>query len=526
MSLRATSLGAVALSALMVITACDGTNGDDENGTIVISTPEPTEPLTPGLADDAGVGIVDQLYAGLTVVGDDGQVAEEVAASVESEDSETWTITVDEGWEFSDGTPVTAQSFVDGWVDAATNGEDDVVRLVFGGVRGIGAIRNDDAESFEGVEVEGDTITVQLAEADPDFPGRLSHRYFFPRAEADLEQQAEAGQAPIGNGPYVVEEGDWDAGASMVLTVNDAYEGARAPSNEGLRFEFHEELDDAFAALEDDDVDLVMGATRPVDSEDGLVAVHEPGPALQSLMIPEWLPRFGGEEGVMRRRAVSLSIDREALVEEVFAGAHTPASDLTTPLLPGFNDELEATEFLEFDPERAAQFWSNANDIEEFEGPLTLGYNGDADHAAWIEPMGEQISEALDIEVDFREFDTFEGVRNAVVDRSEDAAFRIAWQGEYPSALDYLAPRFVTGASSNGGDYSFGGVDNVLREARQADDSEEYDSLIDRAQQRLLSDLPVLPLWYIGVTGVADEDITGVRATWSGSFEFSALTRD
>ena len=38
-----------------------------------------------------------------------------VASSIESDDNQTWTITLNEGWTFHDGTDVTAQSFVDAW---------------------------------------------------------------------------------------------------------------------------------------------------------------------------------------------------------------------------------------------------------------------------------------------------------------------------------------------------------------------------------------------------------------------------
>lgn len=527
MSVRGRALATVAVTAALVLAACNGTDEEPEDTMVVVSTLEPAEPLAPATVDDAGAGILDQLYAGLTVVDEDGRIQTEVAETVESEDLATWTITVADGWEFADGTAVTAQSFVDGWVEAARAGGTEVVDMVFGDIRGITAVREGEAEGFSGVTVEDSTITVELVAADADFPARLTHRLFYPRSEADLGAEPAVGELPVGNGPYQAGDGGWEAGTSLDLAVNEAYEGARVPRNEGLRFAFHAELDDAFAALEDGEVQMIVGATLPDGADgDGLVSVKEPGPALQSLMIPEWLPRFGGEEGVLRRRAVSLAIDREAIIEEVFAGVHTPALDLTTPLLGGFRDDLEATEFLVADPDRAQRFWSQAEDIEAWEGPLTLAYNADGGHEAWLEPMAAQISEALGIEVELQEFESFEALADAVVERDEDAVFRIGWQGEFPSALDYLVPRFTTGAPSNGGDYSYEGVDAVLAEAAEADDAAAQDDLIARAQQRLLSDLPAIPLWYIGVAGVAEEGIDGVRATWSGSFEFSQISRD
>ena len=44
-----------------------------------------------------------------------GVVYTGVADSITSEDTTTWTVILEDGWTFHDGTPVTAQSFVDAW---------------------------------------------------------------------------------------------------------------------------------------------------------------------------------------------------------------------------------------------------------------------------------------------------------------------------------------------------------------------------------------------------------------------------
>lgn len=106
----ALSIGALAL------TACGGggdNGGDTEgggngDGEMVINAhgTEPQNPLVPTNTNEVGGGhIVDAIFAGLVSYNTDGSTELEVAESIESEDNLTWTITLAEGWTFSDGSP-------------------------------------------------------------------------------------------------------------------------------------------------------------------------------------------------------------------------------------------------------------------------------------------------------------------------------------------------------------------------------------------------------------------------------------
>ena len=78
---------------------------------------EPENPLVPGnTTEDQGNQVVSSLWTGLVQYDEKGGVAYTgVADSITSDDSTTWTVTLKDGWTFHDGTPVTADSFVDAW---------------------------------------------------------------------------------------------------------------------------------------------------------------------------------------------------------------------------------------------------------------------------------------------------------------------------------------------------------------------------------------------------------------------------
>ena len=87
--------------------------GDDFVSNIV--EPEHLFPTTSN--ESEGIAVLRALFKGL--IDYDPETLEPfnaVAESIESDDGgQTWTITLAEGWTFHDGSPVTAQSFVDAW---------------------------------------------------------------------------------------------------------------------------------------------------------------------------------------------------------------------------------------------------------------------------------------------------------------------------------------------------------------------------------------------------------------------------
>ena len=91
-------------------------SGAETSGVVLANGTEPQNPLIPANTNEVGGGrIVDLLFAGLVYYDESGEVHNDVAKSIETEDSQTYNVTLNEGLTFTDGTPVTASSFVDAW---------------------------------------------------------------------------------------------------------------------------------------------------------------------------------------------------------------------------------------------------------------------------------------------------------------------------------------------------------------------------------------------------------------------------
>jgi oligopeptide transport system substrate-binding protein len=529
----ALSLGALAF------TACGGGGGEAEgdqgaDGEMVINAHgvEPQNPLVPTNTNEVGGGhIVDAIFAGLVSYNTDGSTELEVAESIESEDNLTWTITLKDGWTFSDGSPVTANSFVDAWNYGADPENAQLNAYFFNPIEGTDDEGSStDGDTISGLEVIDDlTFEVTLKEAAADFPDRLGYSAYFPLPEVAFEDMEAFGEKPVSNGPYVLEE--WNHDVEAVLATNPDYEGNRTPENDGLVFTFYTDPDAAYTDVQSGVLDIMdqvpPSAIATFQDDESIQAFTEPGSVNATITIPESLEHFGDdEEGQLRRQAISKAIDREAITSTIFDDTHTPSTDFSSPLMPDYTENIEGAEILEFDAEEAQDLWAQADEINEFSGTFELSYNADgAGNREWVEAVTNQIRENLEIEAEPNAFATFAEFRELITNRELDTAFRTGWQPDYPSVYNYIAPIFGTGAGANDGDYSNSEFDTKLREAAAAEDDNARAEILAEAQAILLEDLPAIPLWNRDAIAIAAQGVEGVQVNWQNQPEYHLVTK-
>jgi hypothetical protein len=96
------------------------------------------------------------------------------------------------------------------------------------------------------------------------------------------------------------------------------------------------------------------------------------------------------------------------------------------------------------------------------------------------------------------------------------AAFRSGWQADYPSIYNFLQPLYVTGAASNKGFYSSSEFDSLITQAAGAPTEDDGIAIMQQAQELLLKDLPVVPLWYYNANGAWNNKVDNVSFDWHG----------
>jgi len=559
--LRIKRLGVVAIAIAAVgaltLSGCSGASNDagTAGGAIVTTNGnEPQMPLIPTNTTEVGGGkIITSIFAGLVSYSATGEIENEVAQSIESEDATTWTVTLNDGWTFTNDEAVTAQSFVDAWNYGALYDNAQSTSYFFDNIVGYSDVQNtkDDptgavdedgnvlqvgdplAESMSGLTVIDDTtFTVELAAAEADYPLRLGYTAFSPLPTVAFEDMAAFGENPIGNGPYeLASEGAWQHDVKIDLVTNPDYSGVRTPANDGLSIIFFASQDGAYAAVQGGDLDVLDAvpdsafATYKTDFPDS--NVNDPAAIFQAFNMPYYLEHWSGEEGKLRRAAISMAIDRAQITDVIFQGTRTPATDFTSPVIDGYSDSLKGSDVLEYNPEEAVAKWAEADAISPYTGTFDIAYNSDGGHQAWVDAVVNSVKNTLGIEAVGKPYPTFAAALDDRLAGTLSGATRAGWQADYPSLYNFLAPLYQTGAGSNYEGYSSVEFDTLLKEGAAASSVEDATAKYIAAQEVLLQDLPTVPLWYSNVTAVWNADtVNNVEFGWDSVPLYHEITKN
>ena len=533
-------LGAVAVvgAAALVLTGCasGGDSGDTATGdaSAIISTngTEPENPLIPSDTTETGGGrIVTSIFSGLISYNADGTTKNEVADSIESDDATLWTVKLKDGWKFTDGTDVTSESFTKAWNWAASfdNVANSSGSSFFENFKGY----SDTEQSDLDLTVESPTeFTVTLNTPEADFPLRLGYSAYSPLPESFYADPAAFGENPVGNGPYMLDgEGAWTHNQGIKLKTNPDYDGNRKPKNGGLDINFYTSLDSAYADVQGGNLDVLdqigPAAFQTYQSDFPDTNVNQPAAVFQGMTIPQYLAHFGDdEEGDLRRQAISMSINRDDVTKVIFQGTRTPAKDFTSPVIPGYTDELEGESVLSFDADKAKDLWDQADAISPYgDTTFTIGYNSDGGHQEWVDAVTANISKTLGIKAEGKPYPTFAEFRTDASGGAMTGAFRSGWQADYPSLYNFLYPTMATSGSSNDGKYSNPEFDDLLAEGSAASDVDDANASYQKAQEVLLKDLPIIPLWYANVNGVWADTVSNVEYGWDSVPIYENITK-
>lgn len=526
----AVALAVAALLLAGVLTGC--TIKPVYGDMIAVNGSEPQNPLVPSNTNENGGGrIVDRLFAGLRYIDAKGVLHDEVAQSIETTDQQHFLIRLKPGWTFSDGSPVTARSFVDAWNYGAllTNGQ--LQSYTYAPIAGFADVQADPprAQTMSGLKVIDDlTFTVDLIAPTIDFRTRLAYAPFYPLPAVAFEDMDAFGQHPIGNGPYRFADGDaWQHDVQLTVVPNERYQGGRPPRNKGLTFVFYSNFDSAYSDLLADNLDVLDtipdSAVSVFRADLGSRAVQAPTAQNQWIGLQPNLPHFSGEEGRLRSYAISMAIDRASIGQKIFRGTRIPARDYTSQVLPGFNGNLPGAQVLDFNPDEARRLWARANEIAPWSGKFEIAYNADGGHQAWIDALANSIRNTLGIEAVGAPFPTFKQLRDQIVNHTIGKAFRYGWQGDYPTMLQFLEPGFLSTSETNDVQYKNPEYDRLIAAAEAAPTEQDSWRIVGEAQTLLLRDLPTIPIFdYIASSGYSKR-VDNVVMTWNGLADFENI---
>ena len=335
-----------------------GETGTTTGGTWSMSICEPESLIPQVNAETCGSQVLNGLFTALIQFDADDQLVMAVAESIESEDNTNWTVTLREGYTFHDGTPVTAQSFVDAWNWAAyaPNGAGN---NYFMGPFGVNIVGYDELNPVEGdptaeemsglVVVDDRTFTVELGAPFSEFPITLGYNAFYPLPESFFADSEAFNDAPVGNGPYMM-DGQWEHDVGINLIRYEDYAGT--PGNaDAVEFRIYANLDTSYRDVQAGNLDIGDVPSDQIEAgkaEFGDRFLEVPSSSFSYIGLPLYDPAF---ENPDVRKAFSMAIDREAIIEAIFFNTLVPADDFASPVVQGYR-EGACGEACTFDPKR------------------------------------------------------------------------------------------------------------------------------------------------------------------------------
>ena len=529
------TVAVAAMSAVALLAAGCG-SGDDGGGSettaagttggeIVVNGCTPENPLVAGnTSETCGGNILETFTAKLVHYNaEDAAPENDIAESIETDDNQTFTVKLKQGYNFSDGTEVKAKNFVDAWNYTAFGPNGQGGGYFFSPIEGYADVSAEDSETetMSGLEVVDDyTFTIKTTEPVSNLPVRLGYTAFAPQPDAFFEDQEAFGKAPIGAGPFKFDS--WTEGQSIVVTKNEDYSGDFPGALDKITFKIYQDTDAAYNDLQAGNIDLITAIPtsaliddkyqtdlpdRNTTRETGVIQMIGINPTADEALTPEV------------RKAISQAIDRDTINQQIFNGTRVDATGWVSPVVDGYQADV-CGDACVYDAAKAKETLDAAGG---YDGDLKLWYNGDGDHKAWTEATCNSIKQALGIEctasaaVDFATFLTAAG-------NNEYGMFRYGWQMDYPSIENFLAPLYAANADSNYFTYDNPAFETLLAEAAAAPSLDEANAKYQEAEALLVDDMPTIPMWYgKAVIGWSD-NVNPVTINAFGVPDYSSIT--
>ncbi|MEL7389484.1 MAG: ABC transporter substrate-binding protein [Pseudomonadota bacterium] len=415
-----------------------------------------------------------------------------LAQGIEQASPTTWRVTLRDGVQFHDGTPLTATAVVDAIsaiADEAHPGHNARVAKLL---------------DLAGMSADGDNVVVfETNSPNAAFPWTLS--------EPGIAILGEASEAfPINaTGPFVFKEA---VPEQLYRVEANANYRLGTPGLEEVRVVVSGDPATAALAFEAGEVDMVINYPETdFDRIKGTGALGFSAPTAR-LYFYTLNAASGPMSNPLIRQAVSMAIDRQGVVNAVLSGVGGEPAGTVYPDGKGWAADIPA----KYDPAKAEELLAQAGAVKEggkwmLDGePLEIDIVTYSSRAA-LPPTAELTQaflSAIGITANVK-IGEWGASNDAIADGSADM-FLQAWvttpQGDPGAVLETL---LKSDGGSNSGKYTNPALDKLLDDGRSTFEQEKREAIYDEVQQIIASDTAMIPVFHVSQVNVSKPGLTG-----------------
>lgn len=410
------------------------------------------------------------------------------------------SLTLRTGVTFHDGTPFDAEA-VKYNIERAKSDDSNIIP---------------DVASIDEVRVETDhKVTLVLSQPDASLLMALSDRAGMMVSPTAAEAaNGDLSTAPVGAGGWVFNE--WRHGESLQVDRYDDYwdaESVRAPS---IMLNIVPEPKTRVTSLRGGQQDIVFDVA-PSDAESlesaAGVALYQ-APRVNSHMI--YINTGSDELGDPKvRRALSLAIDREAILQSGFFGRGRVANSVFPE---GYWASPPATVKYDYDPETARELLAEA-------GKENLTFDllivADAQITRISEILKEQWA-AIGVTVNLLPREVVQQAQEFFVEKTSPASFS-QWTGRPDPAMTY-ALAFGEDGFYNPSGIAAPGLEAALIEQNQSIESADRKPGLDRAAEAVFDFTASFPIAFVDSIVGLNEDVEGFEMSLLGKAKFIGVS--
>lgn len=454
--------------------------------------------LDPALVRDAqSFFLVRQIFGGLVTLDDDLNVVPDIAAQMPdiSADGRTYTFHLRSGVNFQDGKEVKAQDFkysLERATDPSLAGQGGSLPAAayLSDIVGVSDKLQGKAKAVAGVVAKDDhTLEITIDAPKAYFLSKLTFSTSFVVDKANVEKGgANWIQHPNGTGPFKLKE--WKAGDHITLVSNAKYHlgtpklqtvnlwlGVKAT---GTMTQYENgQMDVIDVPLSD--LDRVMDKANPLSRE----LTVTPSLSLTYVGLNTKLKPFDDPK---IRQAFSYALDTKKIASAMFEHKVQQARSIVPPDMPNYTGSVTEPEY---HLDKARQLIADSSYKSPESIPRVTVYTAGS---GMSDLLLEVLTKDLGIKAEVRELDW--NAYLAGLSRREYQAYVLSWVADYPDPQNFLEILFHTSSSENYGGYSNRQVDSLLDKAAVEQDRDTRMKDYSQAEQDIMSDVPVIPLYF------------------------------